>query len=133
MSQDEKLQLQYFVAEKPPVLIVTFVGDMVFSTTTILSKCRTDIGALADFKFVILNFRDVEMVSGDAISVLTQMQIDVRSRGCELRLVSLKPDIKQKLLNMGTIRKPELANNMRDALLSLTGAQVANGAARRVA
>lgn len=121
MSQYENLNsgFQYLLALNKPLLIVTFIGDMDQSTVEIMASCRKEVAETPDIKFVIFNFRDVSNVNGESIAALTQMQIDIRSRGCELRISSLKPAIRDKLLKMGVIRSSELANNLREGLLSM--------------
>ena len=120
MSQEDvSAGFQYFLSNNKPVLIVTFVGDIDHSTMEIMTKCRNEVKATQGLKFVVLNFRDVDNINGDVISVITQMQLDIRSKQCDLRISSLKPNIKEKLLKMGVIRATELSNNLREALLSL--------------
>jgi anti-anti-sigma regulatory factor len=83
---------------------------------SILTKVKAEIAEIKGIAFVILYFRDVEAVSGDAIGIFTKMQIEIRGRSCELNICSLKPKIKEKLLNMGVIRVSELSNNLPEAL-----------------
>jgi len=131
MSQYENLNsgFQYLLAHNKPLLIVTFIGDMDQSTVQPLNACRKEIADSADTKFVILNFRDVGNINGESISSLTQMQIEIRGRGCDLRISSMKPAIRDKLLKMGVIRSSELANNLREALLSMVNAKTHKKAA----
>jgi anti-anti-sigma regulatory factor len=118
----ESSSLQYFIADKTPILIVTFVGPMEFSAVDTLTKCKAEIAKFQDIKFILLYFRDVETVSGDAVGVFAQMQAEIRGRYCELNICSLRPKIREKLLNMGVIRTGELSNNMREALLAFVPA-----------
>lgn len=122
MSNSEKTDLgfQYFIAPKKPALIVTFVGDMDQSAIQKMNECRSEITALSsDAKFAIFNFRDVGNVNGEVIAVITQIQIDLRARGLDLRISSINPTTRDKLLKMGVIRSSELANNLKEALISL--------------
>lgn len=109
----------YLVAQNKPLLIVTFIGDMDRSAVESLLSCRRDIAAAEDIRFVIFNFRDVSSVSGEAITSFTQMQVEIRTRGCELRISSMSPALREQLLRMGVIRSSELSNNLREALLSM--------------
>jgi anti-anti-sigma regulatory factor len=122
MSQDENSRLQYFISVKGRILVATFVGSVEFSTIDILANCKAEIAETEDIGFVILYFRDVETVSGDGIGSLTKMQIEIRTRSCDLNICSLKPNIKEKLLNMGVIRVSELSNNLPEALTASVSA-----------
>lgn len=121
MSQNGELCFQYFLSDKRPILVVTMVGRMNFLAVQTLLSCKAEINKLSHgegIKFVVFYFRDVEAITGDAISVLTQIQKEIRARDCALNLCSLRPDIKEKLVNMGVVRRNELSDNMRDALLA---------------
>lgn len=121
MSLNGELCFQYFLSDKRPILVVTMVGRLNFLAVQALLSCKAEINKLShhdDIKFVVFYCRDVEVITGDAISVLTQIQAEIRSRGCSLNICSLKPDVKEKLTNMGVVRRNELSDNMRDALMA---------------
>jgi len=102
-------------------LVVTMVGRLNFLAVQTLLSCKAEINRLSQnecIKFVVFYCRDVDVITGDAISVLTQMQVEIRARGCGLNICSLKPEVKEKLVNMGVVRRHELTDNMRDALLA---------------
>lgn len=111
----------YFVSTQGPVAIVTFVGDLNSSAVEMLGKCRIELVAVK-VKFLVFYFRDVETITGDSIQSLTQIQLDARGRELEIRMTSIKPNIKEKLLKMGVVRGDELANNLRDALMAFVPA-----------
>jgi len=117
-SRDESVSFQYFLADKKPTLIVTFVGSFDFFAVEALLKCKDEITNISGIKFVVFHFRDVDRITGDAIGVFTKMQIELRSRSCELSICSLRPPLRQKLINMGVVRLAELSNNLREALLA---------------
>lgn len=121
MSQNGELCFQYFLSDKKPILIVTMVGRMNFMAVQTLLKCKAEINRLSqkeNARFVVFYCRDVELITGDAISVLTQMQAEIRARDCSLNICSLRPEIRERLVNMGVVRRNELTDNMRDALMA---------------
>ena len=125
MSQNGDPCFQYFLADKKPILVITLVGRLNFVAVQALLNCKADINKLSansGVKFVVFYCRDVEAVTGDAIGVFTQIQIEIRARSWDLNICSLRPEIKEKLINMGVVRKSELSDNMREALLAFVPA-----------
>ena len=117
-ENDEITEFSYFLSDKKPILVVTFVGPMRLQSVPDLMKCCEEIKALDGIKFVILYFRDVSVIAGEAITILTQIQVAIRAKHCHLVLCSLKPFIREKLMNMGTIRQSEIKDNLQSAIQS---------------
>lgn len=117
---NKKIRFQYFVAVKGSIVIVTLVGDLNADAVDSLKKCKSEIERHTLAKLVILYFRDVEGASGESISILAQIQNEARSRSCIIRVSSILPKLKEKLINADAIRLGETANNLRDALHSFT-------------
>lgn len=120
MSQNGDVCFQYYLSDKSPILVITMLGKLNSSAVKTLTECKAEINKFAGksgIKFVVFYCRDVDMINGDAVSVFTQMQIEIRARSWELSICSLRPDIKEKLIGMGVVRKTELSENMREALL----------------
>ncbi len=57
-------------------------------------------------------------MSAEAISVLAQMQRDIRSKPAELRLCALRENIRTKLIRMGVVRGLEVVDDLKTALMS---------------
>lgn len=98
-------------------MVVTLVGKMDSSAVDELLRCKAEIAKFHGSKFILFYCREVDTISGDAIGAFTQIQLEIRARHWEVNICSLRPTIKEKLLNMGVVRAKELSNNMREALL----------------
>ena len=114
---DQK-SFNYTLSHKNRMLVVSFCGEMSSVVGPGLDACRIEILSKENLKCVVLYFQDVPGVSPEAIAVLAQMQREIRSRGLELRLCSLKENLREKLVRMGVIRSLEVAEDLRAALLS---------------
>jgi anti-anti-sigma regulatory factor len=111
---------QYFVSEKNGIFVVTFVGDMIYTAATPLDTLRAEIETRKDLKLIVLYFRDVNNVASDVMPQLTLLQKSAR-KSSVLRICSLKPVIKEKLVRSGVVRGAELADNLQAALSSIKG------------
>ncbi|QDK39681.1 hypothetical protein DOE51_06570 [Bdellovibrio sp. NC01] len=100
------------------MLVVSFTGELTPVVAPGLEACRQEILAKPEVKCVVFYFQDVGSVHPDAIPVLAQMQRDIRSRGLELRLCSLKQPLREKLVRMGVVRGMEVTDDLRSALIS---------------
>lgn len=123
MSAEEKKapELSYFVSEKPPFAVVTFIGAISKPTLSVLEDSQKDLSERADTLFVIV-FREVTTVDLSALGPLTRIQKCLREKGA-LRTCSLKPEIRKLLLEKAAIRESEYTNNLAEALESLKAAQ----------
>lgn len=116
--EDKKTEFQYFVAANAPFLVVSFVGPIDKHSLEKLEKCETEMNLHDNLKFIILYFRDVSNVTTEAIPALTSMQKRIREKH-QLRICSLNPDLKQKLIKLGVVRGLELTDNLQVTLLDL--------------
>ncbi len=108
----------YTLSHKNKMLVVSFTGELTAVVLPGLEACRTEILAKEDIKCVVLYFQQVGTVSPEAIPVLAQMQREIRARGVELRLCSLKDGLREKLVRMGVVRGMEVTDDLRTALIS---------------
>lgn len=111
-------EFQYFVAASAPFLVVSFVGRIDKDSLEKLEKAEAEMNSQENLKYVILYFREVPNVSLEAISALTGIQRRIREK-YQLRVCSLKPDLKQRLIRMGVVRGLELTDNLQTTLLDL--------------
>lgn len=107
----------YFISSNQPFGVVTFVGEMNKDSLEKLQQCQVQMEKLY-VKYVILYFRDVTLITSDVIPFLTGLQQQARKKS-ELRLCSLRPDIKERLIKMGVVRGLELTDNLQQTLLQL--------------
>jgi hypothetical protein len=63
MDSEKQLEssssLQYFIAEKNAVMIVSWIGEFSHETSGIIERCREDLDK-STAKWVILNLRDLK-------------------------------------------------------------------------
>ncbi|MBX3021188.1 MAG: STAS domain-containing protein [Bdellovibrionales bacterium] len=116
MSQSEK-NFKYFVARKDFFLVVSFVGNLADSVADQLEKCKNEILEHPDLRALVLHFGEVSEIGMDAVPILAQIQAAARTRNLQLRLSGLSGELLEKLYKKGVIRKQELANDLREALL----------------
>ena len=121
MSETDKPEtenlFQYFISTNTPFAVVTFVGEMNKEASELLNECEQKIQDISA-KFYILYFRDVTGIAMESIPFLASLQQKLRAKG-ELRLCSLRPDVKDKLTKMGVVRGKELTDNLKATLLQL--------------
>jgi anti-anti-sigma regulatory factor len=111
-------EFQYFVAANAPFLVVSFVGRIDKDCLDKLEKAEAEMNSQENLKYIILYFREVPNVSLEAISALTGMQRRIREK-YQLRICSLRPDLKQRLIRMGVVRGLELTDNLQSTILDL--------------
>jgi anti-anti-sigma regulatory factor len=111
-------EFQYFVAANAPFLVVSFVGRIDKDCLDKLEKAEAEMNSQENLKYIILYFREVPNVSLEAISALTGMQRRIREK-YQLRICSLRPDLKQRLIRMGVVRGLELTDNLQSTLSDL--------------
>lgn len=117
MAEDSN-EFQYFVAANAPFLVASFVGRIDKDSLEKIEKCEREMNSHEKIKYVILYFREVPTVNLEAIAALTSLQRRIREK-YELRICSLKPDLKEKLIKLGVVRGLELADNLQATLLEL--------------
>lgn len=116
--EDQK-SLVYSLTQKNKMLVVSLTGELSNNALSTLESCRKEILSKEDATFVVLYFQEVENISSDVISLLAQMQRDIRQKPAELRLC-LKESLREKLVRMGVVRGLEVAEDLRSALLSFS-------------
>ena len=84
-----------------------------------LAEIKSSVLANEAAKFIILNFKDTSMISGEAVTLLAQLQMNIRAKKLHLRLCGLKNDLIQKLLMLGVIRNSEVTADLQSALQNL--------------
>ncbi len=115
---DDPKSICYTLTEKSNMLVVSFNSDLNSELAASLDVCREEILKKAHIQNVVLFFQSVDSMSSDVISLLTQMQREIRSKPAELRVCALRPNLKEKLIKMGIVRGLELSDDLKTALLS---------------
>jgi anti-anti-sigma regulatory factor len=71
--------------------------------------------------WVIINMRDLgRTIERTQFPAFARLQKVIREKPAELKLCSIHPDLKTTLQDAGLVRYNELADNLSDALASLT-------------
>lgn len=114
---DKKQSLEYFISEKDPYVVVAFIGQFTKTSAPIIERCMQEIHE-TKAPYVILSFRDVSGFEYPAGAALVRLEKEVRDAQRKLRLASVRPDLKNLLIERGVVREPELSNNLAVAIQS---------------
>jgi anti-anti-sigma regulatory factor len=117
LKKNEKIELTYFISEKPPFAVITFVGAMVKATIQVLDDCERDLLSRTGTLWVVV-FRDVTTLDLTALAPLAKLQKNARTKGA-LRLCSIRSELKKLLVEKAVIRDTETLDNLTEALDSL--------------
>ncbi|MGE5086099.1 MAG: STAS domain-containing protein [Bacillota bacterium] len=115
---NEQTSFNYKINQKNHMLVVSLTGEISNHVVPALEACRQEILAKEDVNCVVLYFQNVGQISPDGISMLAQIQREIRSKPAHLRLCSLNEALRTKLMKMGVVRGMECADDLKEALLS---------------
>lgn len=107
-------RLEFFIAQKNDVAVVTLVGPVNRDNMAKLEECCLkvmEIGAA----LLIFNLRDIRDVKEPFVRPFAQMLASARKKG-DVKISGLSPQHKEVLANFGLLRQTELANNLNDAV-----------------
>jgi anti-anti-sigma regulatory factor len=111
--------LQYFIAEKNSVLVLSWIGTFAHAAISIIEECQAEMNK-TQAKCVIMNCRDLSpAMDRSAVPVLAKLQKTIREKPAVLRLSSVHPELLSFLEFQGLIRKEEVALNLTEAIQSL--------------
>lgn len=111
----------YQLSGNESVLIVNLSGFLDQDAISSIENLRTEVLSRANLHCVILNFAQIELISTEVVPLLAQLQKAIREKPTELRMCSLKMNVKEKLTRAGILRANELAEDSKDAIQSLFG------------
>ncbi len=117
MSQSD--YFTHFISERGSFLVISVTGSLHQMALKDLAEFKAEVLTKVREKFVILNLLGVEQISGDAISWLAQLQLDIRNDCRTMRICLKENALKHKLMNMGLIRHSEWAETVEKALVSI--------------
>lgn len=117
-EEDKSNDLEFFLAEKGPFLVVSFIGLISKSTAAVMEKCRVDT-LNTQAQSVVLSLHDVTDIELTGIPPFVQFQQAIRKKPAELCLCFIRPDLIKFLLNRGAVREEEITANLKVALESL--------------
>ncbi len=97
------------------VSILTISEDILKEDGPILQACAKE---LAETKSVltILNFKEVNTIEAIVLRELTVLQHEIRKSESALKIVGLKPAVKNYLIEKGIIRQNEIKASLDEAL-----------------
>ncbi len=117
MSQSE--YFTHFISERGSFLVISITGSLHQMALKDLADFKADVLTRVREKFVVINLLGVDQISGDAISWLAQLQLDIRNESHAMRICLSESSLKTKLMNMGLIRHSEWAESIEKALTSI--------------
>lgn len=119
-------QLTYFLSEnevasqKAFILLISLAGPINRSTASVLDQLIEDVEKRSP-GWVVLNMRDVgATIERTQYPAFAKLQKTIRDKGAELKICSVHPDLKKTLVDAGLLRGNEIANNLPEALQSLS-------------
>ena len=113
-------ELQFFVAEKNSIVVVSISGTLSRSGEAVLDKCREEV-VNRHPKHVILYFKDLgNRADLSAFPALARLQKAIRDLPASLRLCGLHPELRKFLEQKGLLRLSELSPGLPEALKALS-------------
>ncbi|MEK6705754.1 MAG: STAS domain-containing protein [Bdellovibrionota bacterium] len=125
-SSEDVTKLEFFLAEKGPILIVNLVGPLLKRNADYAEECIQAVSA-SSAKWVIMNFRDVPPVFDEEIcaSIYSSLKKAVWKKAGSIRLSAVHPELRKVLIKRGLLSEDEVANNLTEALQKLALTSVA--------
>jgi anti-anti-sigma factor len=119
-------QLTYFLSEKEVasqksvILLISLAGPINRATADVLDKLIEELEKRSP-GWVVLNLRDIgSSIERTQYPAFAKLQKTVRDKGAELKICSVHPDLRSVLVDAGLLRVKEIANNLPEALQSLS-------------
>jgi anti-anti-sigma regulatory factor len=110
--------LEYFLSEKTPFLVVSFVGVMSKSESDVIEQCQVEIEKRGG-KLVAISLHDVKKIDAIAYPPLVKLQKSIRDRGGFVRVCFVRPELRRVLAERAVIRDHEISPNLLEALEAL--------------
>jgi anti-anti-sigma regulatory factor len=116
MSEHKQNTLQYFIAEKNSVVILSWVGTLAHETIRTIEECQSELLKIKA-KWVVMNCRDLHpQMDKSVVPIFAKLSKTIREMPATLRLASIHPELRSYLESQGLLRNEELALNLTEAL-----------------
>jgi anti-anti-sigma regulatory factor len=116
MPEHKQNTLQYFIAEKNSVVILSLVGVLAHETIRTIEDCQTELLKMKA-KWVIMNCRDLQpQMDRSVVPIFARLNKNIRDMPATLKLTSLHPELRSYLEAQGLLRTEEVALNLHEAL-----------------
>jgi anti-anti-sigma regulatory factor len=116
MSEHKQNTLQYFIAEKNSVVILSWVGVLAHETIRTVEDCRNELLKIKA-KWVVMNCRDLKpQMDKSVVPIFAKLNKTIRELPATLRLASIHPELRSYLESQGLLRNEEVVLNLADAL-----------------
>lgn len=116
------MALSYQLTQKNSVLLVTLSGSITRDNLKTLEQLQAEISG-REFAWVVLHFKDVpERTDQIALPFLARLQKSIRDKGAQVRLSSLRPQLRQTMLERGLLRGDEYVEDLAQTLQYLARA-----------
>jgi anti-anti-sigma regulatory factor len=113
------MSFSYQITQKNSVIIVVLTGAITRDNLAVLERLQTEI-AEREFSWVVLHFNDAEHKTDQiALPHLARIQKSVRDKGGQVRVSSLRPQLRQLLLERGLLRAEEYVEDLAQTLKQL--------------
>jgi anti-anti-sigma regulatory factor len=119
MLDHKQNTLQYFIAEKNSVVILSWVGVLAHENIRTIEECQSEL-LKTKAKWVVMNCRDLKpQMDRSVVPIFARLNKSIRDLPATLRLTSIHPELRSYLETQGLLRTDELALNLTDALKDL--------------
>lgn len=126
MTKDLQEEFKFLIAQQKSVCVVSLIGLLDDNATAKIQECQEQLQT-AGCHFLLLNFRDVIEIKPTTHRHLIQLQHSIRSiKGQAVRLCGVRPAWQVSLVENGVIRKEEIVDNVRKALVELSTFEAEN-------
>jgi anti-anti-sigma regulatory factor len=119
MSVENSLPFTYTLSGTSLVTVVHLSGSMNNKAVMAIEQLRQELRTKASARYFLFHFAQVTQVSGDAVQLFTQVQLEIRGNHSLVYIAGLNSKLEERLLMQGVVRKPEIFPGLKDALSAI--------------
>lgn len=99
------------------VSILTISEDISKVDAPLIEECIKELSGIKS-TLTIINFKEVNSIDNIVLRELTVLQHEIRKSESVLKIVGLKPAVKNYLIEKGIVRQSEIKSSLDEALRS---------------
>lgn len=110
--------MKHKIINQKNVSILTISEDISKLDAPLIEACTKELAEMKS-SLTIINFKEVNNIDNIVLRELTVLQHEIRKSESVLKIVGLKPAVKNYLIDKGVIRQNEIKSTLDEALKSL--------------
>ncbi len=118
-AKQEITDFKYSITDGQALVLLNLSGTIDFAFIDEFRSLSKKIAEYKTAKFVIIDMTKVDAVDSKMIFAFARLQKDIRDMKLQLRICSIKNNLKKKLYDRGVIRESETTDNLTVAVRSL--------------